>query len=227
MNNLRDNWHFTQSKAGAVHRWPRSSSATIPYSCLDGCPCPGGKWSISLDRKPVVWFSRVLSKPPDRGLLDQPIAHHRRRKRNSYIFGAVDSAKKNNLESNLIVRPQVPNVCLCDEERLMNVKEKRQLSSVFVFFKVSMNVKQKRSAIIINIYQRPVQGYKLTAHFEWSMTLSKVFYCWEFLNTKIQNSLNCLLSISSSFQKWLPTSCISELRKIILKRNLVINCQWH
>ena len=109
-------------------------------------------------------------------------------------------------------------MCVCVTRKdLMNVKEKRQLSSAFVFFKVSMNVKQKRSAIIINIYQRPVQGYKLTAHFEWSMTLSKVFYCWKFLNTKIQNSLNCLLSISSSFQKWLPASwqesCISELRK--------------
>ena len=144
MNNLRDNWHFTQSKAGAVHRWPRSSSATIPYNCLDGCPCPGGKWSISLDRKPVVWFSRVLSKPPDQGLLDQPIAHHRRRKRNSYIFGAVDSAKKNNLESNLIVRPQVPNVCLCDEERLMNVIEKRQLSSAFVLFQ-SFNERETKA----------------------------------------------------------------------------------
>ena len=113
-------------------------------------------------------------------------------------------------------------MCVCVTRKdLMNVKEKRQLSSAFVFFKVSMNAKQKRSAIVINIYQRPVQRYKLTVHFEWSMTLSKVFYCWEFLNTKIQNSLNCLLPISSSFQKWLPTSCISELRK---NRSLEKSC---
>ena len=109
-------------------------SAIIPNSCLDGCPCPGGKWSISLDRKPVVWFSPVLSKPPDQGLLDQPIAHHRRRKE-IYIFWRRsctvetdeqahfvseikktdfkeqdNSANKNNLESNLIVRPQCVSV---------------------------------------------------------------------------------------------------------------------
>ena len=60
---------------------------------------------LLLDRKPVVWFFRVLSKPPDQGLLDQPIAHHRRRK-----------------EIDIFWRRS------CTVEDLMNVKEKRQLS---------------------------------------------------------------------------------------------------
>ena len=118
----------------------------------------------------MVWFSRVLSKPPDQGLLDQPIAHHRRRKEidifwrrsctvetdeqahfvakinnnNKNFKEQGNSAKKINLESNLIVRPQVPNVCLCDEERLMNVKEKRQLSSAFVLFQ-SFNERETKA----------------------------------------------------------------------------------
>ena len=98
----------------------------------------------------------------------------------------------------------------------MNVKEKRQLSSAFVFFSKFQwtwnKSGQQLSSTFISAQCRDTNWPHISSDL-WRSP--KCFIVENFLTqaTGTQNSLNCLLSFSSSFQKWLPTTCISELRK--------------